>query len=230
MTRTKQDWLNVQINKLISGFNKRQCSSVRTLALQKTKENNLHNTSIYTWGICSGYSQLWINNLCKQFDIKYNKFYAADGFCGLPKEIEGVEIESSWTEKNYSTLDEFHCETIENAVFLIKNFFAKYQFFPELIVGFFENSLPKLDISKLNPASFIDIDSDLYSSAKTILTWMIESKLIVPGTIINYDDYYGCDEFRGGESLAHKEWIEKYNIDGQLLKFNDGVIFEVYDI
>lgn len=228
----KQKWLDEQTCKLIDGFNKRECGYGRKVALNKVKSLNLgENTSIYGFGVCAGYSGLWIEQLIRKLGIKYHQHLLFDSFIGLPDEIPGIPIESSWTKSNYSTLNEFKCETIENAVLLIKEFYSRYQFFPKIVQGFYNEALPLLDIPLLKSASFIDCDVDLYSSAKTVLTWMSQSKLIVPGTIINYDDWFGTKLYQGGESLAHKEWIECFKVRGSFVLNNgNDCVYQVEDI
>jgi hypothetical protein len=89
----------------------------------------------------------------------------------------------------------------------------------EIVKGFFDKTLTPELIShlKLKPALFIDIDADLYVSTKQLLEFMTRNHLIVPGTILYYDDWGGIPEYTGGESLAHKEWVEKYRLVCDLL-------------
>ena len=78
----------------------------------------------------------------------------------------------------------------------------------KIITGYFEESLPVFledaeiidwRICEFTPCSFLHIDSDLYSSAKTILNNLKDR--IVKGTVIAFDDFHnwGCcleGEFR----------------------------------
>ena len=59
----------------------------------------------------------------------------------------------------------------------------------KLIKGYFEHSLPPFLEEHTAPAAFLHIDSDLYSSAKTILTELKDR--IIPGTVICFDDWCG---------------------------------------
>ena len=75
----------------------------------------------------------------------------------------------------------------------------------------------------MNKASYIDMDCDTYSSTATALDFFIKNNIIVKGTIIGYDDWcvgndYDNDkirdkyEYKCGQSKAHKEFCDKYNI------------------
>jgi hypothetical protein len=94
----------------------------------------------------------------------------------------------------------------------------------DLHIGWFDDTLPKfLEENKQN-AALIHVDSDIYSSAKTIFDLMNDR--IIPGTIIVFDEL--CDwrhEFnevapvsyayyttwKKHEWKALNEWLETYN-------------------
>jgi hypothetical protein len=58
-----------------------------------------------------------------------------------------------------------------------------------LIKGWFEDTLPGFVAVHTGPVAFMHIDSDLYSSCKTILSAF--TGRIVPGTVICFDDWCG---------------------------------------
>ena len=70
-----------------------------------------------------------------------------------------------------------------------------------LIEGWFEDTLPVDEIF-----DFVHIDSDLYSSAKTVL----ESINVRPGTIILFDELYNFPDWENGEYKALSEWHKEY--------------------
>jgi predicted O-methyltransferase YrrM len=85
----------------------------------------------------------------------------------------------------------------------------------ELVPGWFTDTLPAFKQQHDNPIAFINIDSDLYSSAQTILTEL--NAQIVPGTIIYFDEITGWGElidryqnWREGEYKALLEWIHEF--------------------
>ena len=70
------------------------------------------------------------------------------------------------------------------------------------------------------PALYVDFDLDIYSPTKFAKHIRMENNLIVPGTIIGYDDWGGTpgfEEMKDGESRAHREIIEEYGIGMQKL-------------
>jgi hypothetical protein len=84
-------------------------------------------------------------------------------------------------------------------------------------VGWFDETLPpfKKEI-KDQAIQLLHIDSDLYSSAVTILTTL--KKNIVPGTVIVFDEYFNypgwqLDEFRAWQEFVAKNAI-KYEYIG----------------
>eukprot|EP00798_Chlamydomonas_sp_ICE-L_P016105 gene16105-22247_t len=78
--------------------------------------------------------------------------------------------------------------------------------------GFYNESLTSQTarLLPLRPALFVDLDCDLYSSTLQALDWMLSHELIVPGTVIFYDDWtHGGPE---GQQKAHKEMMKKYGL------------------
>lgn len=95
-----------------------------------------------------------------------------------------------------------------------------------LIKGFFDESLvPWLD-NNSEQIAFLHIDSDLYSSAKYILSTL--NHLIVPDTIIVFDEYQDWHEsgkyeyWKDGEYKAHHEWIQEYSRDVEMISRDNG--------
>lgn len=82
--------------------------------------------------------------------------------------------------------------------------------------GWFSETLrPELvEIGVFQPAAYVDIDADLYNSTMDVLDFMFEHRLIRPGTLIGYDDWGDTDFWTAGESRAHKEIVEKYDVKG----------------
>ena len=63
---------------------------------------------------------------------------------------------------------------------------------------------------QMAPALYVDLDCDLYSSTATALEWLVMSRLIVPGTILGYDDWTTGGE--GGQQRAHAEMVRKHGL------------------
>ena len=73
-----------------------------------------------------------------------------------------------------------------------------------LVVGWFEDSVRDWARKRDRPLSFIHIDSDIYSSARTVL-WSCNS-LIVPGSVILFDEFQGYKGWQRHEYKAYREW------------------------
>jgi len=84
------------------------------------------------------------------------------------------------------------------------------------IPGFFENSLtPELydRLGLRRGVHCIHIDSDLYTSAKTVLQWLLP--ILDSGSVIIFDDWFAFDHMPDpenyGEQKAFKEWSDNVN-------------------
>lgn len=76
----------------------------------------------------------------------------------------------------------------------------------ELVVGLFQDTLLRFLGDHAGGVSFVHIDSDLYSSAKYILSTLIQNGRLQPGSVILFDEllnYPGW--FKGGEYRALTE-------------------------
>ena len=72
----------------------------------------------------------------------------------------------------------------------------------------------------MKQASYINIDVDIYSSTMEVLQFCLDNNIIGPGTIIRYDDWTSGPEWVTGNSLAHREIRQKYNIAFDRLSIN----------
>ena len=81
----------------------------------------------------------------------------------------------------------------------------------EYVIGWFADTIPVWKKDHPGMISFMHIDSDIYSSAVTILTEL--NHQIVPGTIMVFDDMYGTERYQNweqGEYKAFNEWKEEF--------------------
>lgn len=77
---------------------------------------------------------------------------------------------------------------------------------------------------QMRPATYVDMDCDLYESTRTALDFMLRNRLIVAGTVVGYDDWWvmPCGDpwanatidapLRSGEGRAHAEMAERYAV------------------
>lgn len=75
-----------------------------------------------------------------------------------------------------------------------------------LVPGWFEDSLPKMLAAHPEPIAFVNIDCDLYSSARTVLFGL--RGRIGPGTVLYFDELLNYDTFLWNELLALFEFLE----------------------
>ncbi len=73
----------------------------------------------------------------------------------------------------------------------------------ELVVGWFDKTLPSFVKEHTDPVAFLHIDCDLYSSTVTVLD-LLKGRLRA-GTIIVFDEYLN---FPGWEQDEHRAWTE----------------------
>jgi hypothetical protein len=139
-----------------------------------------------------------INFMAEQFPNQ--TLYGFDSFEGLPEDWNiSYKEKFNKHKKGYFAVDEL--PEVKDNVTLVK--------------GFFDTSLPKwLEVNKINAIKLLHVDSDLYSSAKTIFDNLNE--FIIPGTVIVFDEFYpwGRKRYETWEEHEYKalcEWVEKYD-------------------
>lgn len=172
------------------------------------------NGDIYQVGVFSGSSIKLVSKLFSDKKIKFNNIIGFDSFRGLPDEINDPLNCKSWYEGKFSLInDKIDMETIKNNIKKLVNYDKLI-----LIDGFFCDTMNKNNVKKynMNPAIYIDMDCDIYSSTVEALYFFYDNQLLQIGTIIGYDDWAMGDvdkfEYIAGQSRAHKEFCEKYNI------------------
>ncbi len=88
--------------------------------------------------------------------------------------------------------------------------------------GFFDSSLPEFVRSYMKPSdavAFLHIDSDLYSSAKTIFENL--GRFFRPGTVILFDEYFGYKGWERDVVKAFREYRESTGLKYEYLGFQD---------
>jgi len=87
----------------------------------------------------------------------------------------------------------------------------------KLIKGYFEDTLNQFLIDNPGACAFIHIDSDLYSSAKTIFNSL--RKRIVPNTIIAFDEFFNFPNWERAEFLAFSEFLSEMNLKFEIIGY-----------
>ena len=83
--------------------------------------------------------------------------------------------------------------------------------------GWFQDTLPGFLEHYKEAVAFMHVDADLYSSCKYVLETL--KQRIVPGTVIQFDEYFNYPGWQEGEFKAFQEFVNKYNIDYEYLGY-----------
>jgi hypothetical protein len=73
----------------------------------------------------------------------------------------------------------------------------------ELVVGWFDETLPGFLDAHPGPVDFLHVDSDLYSSAVTVLN--LVGPRLVPGSVVMFDEFFN---YLGWEKHEYRAWAE----------------------
>lgn len=175
--------------------------------IQRANEIASPQLDIYQFGVYTGGSMMDMQRLIKA----YGRMWGFDSFQGLPEETKGLRIEGKhWLPGGFSSKGALKATTPEEALLRVRSSLRNPN--ATLILGFFNVSLPKMDLSSCRPALLVDIDSDLYVSAKQALTWLFEHKIARVGTLIRYDDW-NRGKTTWGEAKAHKEICNEFGVE-----------------
>jgi hypothetical protein len=143
----------------------------------------MHRGLVLEFGVATGRT---LNHFARLLPGK--TVYGFDGFQGLPED---------WTSR------------------MRRGFFAR-DALPavrsncQLIVGWFDQTLPKWIKSNHQPVALLHVDCDLYSSTVTILNNLRHQ--IVPGTVIVFDEYINYPGWQLDEFRAWQEYVAKHKI------------------
>ncbi|MGY1804697.1 class I SAM-dependent methyltransferase [Blastococcus sp. SYSU D00922] len=87
----------------------------------------------------------------------------------------------------------------------------------ELVVGWFDQSLPGFLEAHPEEVAFLHLDADLYSSTKTVLD-AVEPRLR-PGTVLVFDEYFNFPHWEEHEHRAWTEFVARTGIRFEYLGF-----------
>lgn len=173
-----------------------------------------HEKDLYQVGVFTGQSMFAISNALKKSNVPFHKFWGLDSFAGIPFEKDRsylpTETQKLWSEGKYNAADRFGAKTFEEQTSILNYYINDER--ADWIRGFYNESLTgTLKMERdLREAMYIDIDCDIYMAAKQALSWFFQQKLVVPGTIIGFDDWESGGP--GGEQRAHLEVLKEFNV------------------
>lgn len=122
--------------------------------------------------------------------MPYRSIVGFDGFLGLPEDWTSQMRRGFFARDNLPRVRE-NCE---------------------LVVGWFDQTLPRYVKEHIEhrPISLLHIDSDLYSSAVTVLTNLKNN--IVPGTVVIFDEYINYPGWQQDEFRAWQEHCQQHQV------------------
>ena len=174
------------------------------------KDNNIDvaNKDIYEFGVYTGGSFMKFQRLLIELQIECHSIYGFDSFIGLS------ESEGMFDIGSFNALTSFKVNSINKVIEILKQQISFSNIPTHFIPGFFKDVLNETLMKQYSfkPAIFVDIDVDIYSATIECLEFLFQNNLIEKGTLIAYDDWGAFKEFKGGESKAHYELMQKYNV------------------
>jgi hypothetical protein len=90
----------------------------------------------------------------------------------------------------------------------------------ELVKGWFNETLPGFLAEHPGPVAYINIDCDLYSSTAYVLDQLQDR--IVPGTVIQFDEYFNYPGWKQHEYKAFAELVERTGLKFRYHSFYRG--------
>ena len=203
-------WRGSEIQRLFSQYN-------------TFTSEELSNLDIYQFGVFNGNSMVELAGILINLDLKLNCFYGFDVFTGMPKETAEPIFQESWDPDimpdAFNVLLKLNMDSPENVAehiekevkFIFQS--SKNPTNVKIIAGLVEETMKKNINYK--PAFYVDFDLDIYSPTRYAFEFLAKNNLIVPGTIIGYDDWGGTphQNYEHGESRAHKEVSDLYGIN-----------------
>jgi len=183
-------------------------------------------TAFYQFGVYTGKSIVTAFNALGKAEKHIDVIYGFDSFEGLPERTDKERQEAIerhgyylWESGQYSSNELYEVDDSKELLQTVfdNNLDAEVK----LIKGWFEDILNQDTVKKydLQPAAYIDIDVDTYTSSVEVLDFIFSEGIAVPGTIIGFDDWGGTPEWKtmgDGMSKACMEAIEKYKLSLQI--------------
>ena len=187
--------------------------------LKSILKANPNLTDVYQFGVFTGDSMRLLEKIYDTAEIPIRRMFGFDSFEGMPHDEAEKLWNPEWAEGNYSAIKFLNIKNVESCK---RRIYSKLKNNVVLISGFFNNVLNEDLVKKYNmkPANYIDIDVNIYSSAKTCLDFCFKYGIAVEGSLIGYDDWGGSPGWKNnenGESRAHKEIEEEYGVKFELV-------------
>jgi hypothetical protein len=178
--------------------------------IRLANERSSTKKDVYQFGVYTGGSMQGIVRNVNDF----GHLYGFDSFIGLPEEAAGVKLEGRhWNTGAFSSADALGAWSTDDLFSRLRRKIGRGPDSLTFIQGFFNDTLNEslLRLHPFQPALLVDIDGDLYVSAVQSMGWMLRSGLLVPGSLVRYDDWKEDEAW--GEARAHKELTAEYQVE-----------------
>lgn len=156
--------------------------------------------TILEFGVAGGSSYVQIANIIKNHNWPC-KLIGFDSRQGLPKEAKGVFRNLVWWEGRFT----YPRKTVEKKLRKMGVVLPDERF--KLVDGWFKDTLTTELQETIDNVIFVNIDSDLYTSAVKALEFI--TPLLQKGTIIYFDDWRADIKEECGERLAFEQWKQQ---------------------
>lgn len=183
-------------------------------------------TDFYQFGVFDGNSMITVAKVYQARNIKLKGVYGFDSFSGMPDQNVEPHWQDAWKPGELNVSERLGVSE-DQAVEFVRNKIQHNSSNYEnlyLFKGFFSETLYDDMVKEFNmqPAGWVDCDADIYSSTLESMDFMCRNGLIVPGTVLYYDDWGGVPDHlwqtcSAGESRAHVEISEKYGLECTML-------------
>ena len=226
------NWMNAVIDgksakKFIPGVWRKRVGE----ALADERFQTIKRGDLYEFGVYTGESLKSLRRHFAEYHVPHpHTVWGFDSFSGLDEEAEGVKNDrkGTWVKGAYSAADAMGIYNFQQLADSIKTRVLENpdgsktpesEWPLKFIKGYFKDSLTSTlaKDKKMRVATYVDIDVDMYLPTKQALTWMLENKLIVPGTMIGYDDFGSTELWVAGESRAQREMQSEFGVELELV-------------
>jgi predicted O-methyltransferase YrrM len=87
----------------------------------------------------------------------------------------------------------------------------------ELVVGWFEDTLPDFLAAHPGPVDFVHVDGDLYSSAVTVLE--LVGPRLAAGSVLVFDEFFNFPGWEAHEFRAWQEWLGRTGAQAEYMAY-----------
>lgn len=186
---------------------------------------------VYVFGIGQGHSMGMLRKA-----VPGSRIFGFDSFKGLPGEDDQASALKTWAAGWLPPAKGVTPASMELAAggrphaYVIPGFYDK-TLTTALLTSFSgrgegTTAVTTTDARAMGAAAYVDIDCDLHVSTVAALDWLFAQRLIRPGTLVGYDDWWtiSCNHHRVsrwarvvdpltvGEGLAHAQMVAKHGV------------------